>query len=77
MSQKDGETPEFTPVSESPKLRVELLRKENVMNATNFVILLFAIRLILPLGLLLLLGQWVRSRELRGTSNSETNYGMA
>ena len=35
------------------------------MNAFDYFALLFALRLILPLGALLLIGEWVRSRESR------------
>ncbi len=42
----------------------EIHRKENAMNAFETVAVLFALRLILPIGLLLLLGELVRGREL-------------
>ena len=69
MSQKDGGMPEFTSRPETPKLRVEvreqILRKENAMNALETLVILFALRLALPFGALLLLGEWIRSREPR------------
>jgi hypothetical protein len=34
------------------------------MNAFDYVALLLALRLILPIGLLLLFGEWMRSRDL-------------
>lgn len=41
----------------------EIHRKENAMNAFETVVVLFALRLVLPIGLLLLLGELVRGRE--------------
>jgi hypothetical protein len=35
------------------------------MNAFDYFALLLALRLILPFGALLLLGEWIRSREPR------------
>lgn len=35
------------------------------MNALTTLVLLFAFRLVLPFGALLLLGEWIRSREPR------------
>lgn len=35
------------------------------MNAFDYFALLLALRLILPVGMLLLLGEWIRSREPR------------
>jgi hypothetical protein len=35
------------------------------MNAFDYVTLLLALRLILPVGMLLLFGEWIRSREPR------------
>lgn len=35
------------------------------MNAFETLVLLFAFRLVLPFGALLLLGEWIRSREPR------------
>ncbi len=35
------------------------------MNALETLVILFAFRLVLPFGALLLLGEWIRSREPR------------
>jgi hypothetical protein len=46
------------------KLRVKVLsRKENAMNATEFVLLLAILRLVIPFGLILLVGELVRRRD--------------
>jgi hypothetical protein len=46
------------------KLRVKVLkRKENAMNATEFVLLLTVLRLVIPFGLILLLGELIRRRD--------------
>ena len=44
---------------------IGFMRKENAMNAFDYVTMFFTLRLFLPIGLLLLLGEWVRVRELR------------
>ena len=51
-------------VKEKEIHRKEIHRKENAMNAFETVAVLFALRLVLPIGLLLLLGELVRGREL-------------
>jgi hypothetical protein len=38
--------------------------KENAMFGTEIVLALILIRVILPVGLMLLLGEWVRQREI-------------
>ena len=38
-------------------------QKENAMNATEYVLFLSLIRLIIPFGLILLIGEWMRKRE--------------
>ena len=38
-------------------------RKENAMNATELMLILVLIRLVLPFGLLLLIGEWLQSQE--------------
>jgi len=35
------------------------------MNGSEIVILLFAIRILIPFGLLMLIGEWARRREAR------------
>jgi hypothetical protein len=62
---KDGGAPEFTYRLEKPKLRAKDTEKENAMNAFETVFTLFLLRLVLPFGALLLLGEWIRSREPR------------
>lgn len=57
----------FTPriaYTESEVKEKEIHRKENAMNAFEIVAVLLALRLVLPIGLLLLLGELVRGREL-------------
>ena len=39
--------------------------KENAMNAPVFVLLFTLLRLVIPFGLILLIGEWVRRREAK------------
>ena len=46
------------------KLRVKVLkRKENAMIATEYILLITILRLVIPFGLILLLGEFVRRRD--------------
>jgi hypothetical protein len=38
-------------------------RKENAMNGAGIIFLLFIVRLVIPFGLLMLLGEWIRRKE--------------
>jgi len=59
-----GWLPNLLPMPLIAKLRVKVLkRKENAMNATEFVLLLTVLRLVIPFGLILLLGELIRRRD--------------
>ena len=59
-----GESPNLLPMPSPNKLRVKVqIRKENAMNATEFVLLLTILRLVIPFGLILLLGELIRRRD--------------
>jgi hypothetical protein len=60
-SSKDWVSTEFHFLSISHKLSVDL-RKENPMSTIVFAALLL-LRLILPVSLLLVVGEWIRRRE--------------
>ncbi len=62
QNQKLGRRPNLRLTSPSLKLRT-ILRKENAMNAPELMLALFVLRLILPFGLLLLIGERMRRRE--------------
>jgi hypothetical protein len=47
----------------SPRTLQVILRKENAMNAPEVLLILFLLRLVIPFGLLLLIGEWVNRRE--------------
>jgi hypothetical protein len=53
---------EFTFLSLSHKLGSEE-RKEYAVNAVAFPLILFLARAVLPFGLLILIGEWLRRRE--------------
>lgn len=38
-------------------------RKENAMNGSEIIFLLFVFRLVIPFGVLLLVGEWLRRKE--------------
>ena len=59
---KDGTLPEFTLFSYFHKLEMELI-KENAMFGIEVILTLTVIRIILPIGLMLLFGEWVRRKE--------------
>ena len=59
-----GWLPNLLPMPLIAKLRVKVLkRKENAINATEFVLLLTVLRLVIPFGLILLLGELIRRRD--------------
>ena len=59
-----GWLPNLLPMSPIAKLRVKVfMRKENAMNATVIVLLLTILRLVIPFGLVLLLGELIRRRD--------------
>jgi len=59
-----GGSPNLLPMPTTAKLRVKVqIRKENAMNATEFVLLLTILRLVIPFGLILLLGELIRRRD--------------
>ena len=59
-----GWLPNLLPMPLIAKLRVKVLkRKENAMKATEFVLLLTVLRLVIPFGLILLLGELIRRRD--------------
>jgi hypothetical protein len=59
-----GWLPNLLPMTLIAKLRVKVLkRKENAMKATEFVLLLTVLRLVIPFGLILLLGELIRRRD--------------
>lgn len=62
MPMKDGTLTEFTLFSYFHKLEMELI-KENAMFGIEVILTLTVIRIILPIGLMLLLGEWVRRKE--------------
>jgi hypothetical protein len=39
------------------------MRKENAMNGSEIILLLFVVRLVIPFGLLMLVGEWLRRKE--------------
>jgi hypothetical protein len=64
MLKKMGWLPNLLPMSPIAKLRVKVfMRKENAMNATVIVLLLTILRLVIPFGLVLLLGELIRRRD--------------
>jgi hypothetical protein len=66
-----GKPPNLLLMLSIAKLRIEvLLRKETAMKAAEFVLLLTILRLVIPFGLLLLLGELVRRREANYWSKS-------
>ena len=60
-----GKLPNLLPMSPIAKLRVKVFipRKENAMNATEYVLVLTILRLVIPFGLILLLGELIRRRD--------------
>ena len=59
-----GWLPNLLPMSPIAKLKVKVfMRKENAMNATVIVLLLTILRLVIPFGLILLLGELIRRRD--------------
>ncbi len=62
QNQKLGRHPNLLLTHLALKLR-SILRKENAMNATELMLTLILIRLIVPFGLLLLIGEWMQRRE--------------
>jgi hypothetical protein len=62
MPMKDGTLTEFTLFSYFRKLELELI-KENAMFEIEVILTLTVIRIILPIGLMLLLGESVRRKE--------------
>jgi hypothetical protein len=62
---QDRTVTEFTLFSSSLKLRWKVDEKENAMFGTEVIVVLMLIRILLPLGMLLWIGEWVRRRETR------------
>jgi len=59
-----GNLPNLLPMPSIAKLRVKVQkRKENAMNATEYVLLLTILRLVAPFGLIMLLGELIRRRD--------------
>ena len=58
---KDGESDEWSFQYKGHILKAE--RKENVMNGFEIIVLLFVIRVLLPLGVLMWIGEWVRRQN--------------
>jgi len=64
MLKKMGESPNLLPMLPIATLRVKVLkRKENAMIATEYVLLFTILRLVIPFGLILLLGELIRRRD--------------
>ena len=65
LLKKDGCLAEFTSHAPHRYTKGESfkIRKENAMNATEFVLFLTILRLVIPFGLILLLGEFIRRRE--------------
>ncbi len=62
QKQKLGRHPNLRLTRPHLKLKA-ILRKENAMNATELMLVLIFARLIIPFGLLLLIGEWMQRRE--------------
>jgi len=62
-----GKLPNLLPMHITATLRVKDFetRKEYAMNATEFVLLLTILRLVIPFGLVLLLGELIRRRDAK------------
>lgn len=62
-----GKLPNLLPMHSPATLRVKDLdsRKENAMKATEFVLILTILRLIIPFGVILLLGELIRRRDAK------------
>jgi len=62
-----GKLPNLLPMHITATLRVKDFetRKESAMNATEFVLLLTILRLVIPFGLVLLLGELIRRRDAK------------
>ncbi len=72
---KVGEAAEFTCLPDTLTLQMKSPRapvksesesgpgKENAMFALEVLVSLFLVRLVLPVGLLLLVGEWIRNRQ--------------
>jgi hypothetical protein len=60
-----GSLPNLLPMPSTAKLRAKvlILRKENAMIATEYVLFLTILRLVIPFGLILLLGELIRRRD--------------
>ena len=60
-----GSLPNLLPTLSTAKLRSKalILRKENAMIATEYVLILTVLRLVVPFGLILLLGEFIRRRD--------------
>lgn len=59
-----GDSPNLLPTPPIDKLRVQVQkRKENAMIATEYVLLLTILRLVIPFGLILLIGELLRRRD--------------
>jgi hypothetical protein len=59
-----GFLPNLLPMHPTAKLRLKVqTRKENAMIATEFVLLLTILRLVIPFGLILFLGELIRRHD--------------
>jgi len=67
MLRKMGSLPNLLPTLSTAKLRLKvlILRKENSMIATEFVRRFTILRLAIPFGLILLVGEWFRRRDAK------------
>ena len=50
-------------VLRKPYSVVKIDEKENAMNGSEIILLLFVVRLVIPFGLLMLIGEWLRRKE--------------
>ena len=61
-----GELPNCLPMPPTDKLRVKVpMRKENAMDATLYVLLMIVLRLGVPVGVLLGLGELIKRRNAK------------